>query len=59
MPRTDEEKKYHAKKQRGYRRRDKEEREKALAQLAVAAATLRKAGYTPGQLLDLILAIEQ
>lgn len=56
-PRSKEDLAYHAAQQRKYRRRDKEARERALAQFAAAAAELLKADYTPGQLLDLILAV--
>jgi hypothetical protein len=58
LSRTREQLEYHATQQRKYRQEAKREKEKALANLAAAAATLLKAGYTPGELLDLILAIE-
>lgn len=58
MSRTAEQREYHAGKERGYRKRRKEEREQAIARLAEAAATLRRHDYSIGQIVDLIVAVE-
>lgn len=58
MKRTPEQREYHAEKERGYRAQRKRDREAAIARFAESAATLRRSGYSVGQLVDLILSVE-
>lgn len=57
--RTNEDREYHAEKERGYRANRRAEKDAALAQFGAATTTLLRLGYTPGRLTDLIVELRE